>query len=76
MGSLVRDGDTLLVSKIDRLARSKSDLYPIISFAEKSVSFKVLDDTKLAHRQAGDGLLALIARRRLAHCIPHQVTAS
>jgi DNA invertase Pin-like site-specific DNA recombinase len=41
----LREGDTLLVSKIDRLARSTSDLYRIVSLlAEKGVSFKVIDD--------------------------------
>jgi DNA invertase Pin-like site-specific DNA recombinase len=40
----LRDGDTLLVTKIDRLARSTSDLYRIVSeLAEKSVSFKVVE---------------------------------
>jgi DNA invertase Pin-like site-specific DNA recombinase len=37
----LRDGDTLLVTKIDRLARSTADLYRIVSqLAEKGVSFK------------------------------------
>ena len=41
----LREGDTLLVTKIDRLARSTSDLYRIVSeLAEKSVAFKVTDD--------------------------------
>src|SRR5262245_34239363 len=41
----LREGDTLVVTKLDRLARSTSDLYRIISqLAEKSVAFKVLDD--------------------------------
>jgi DNA invertase Pin-like site-specific DNA recombinase len=41
----LRDGDALLVTKIDRLARSTSDLYRIISqLSEKGVSFKVVDD--------------------------------
>jgi DNA invertase Pin-like site-specific DNA recombinase len=41
----LRKGDTLLVTKIDRLARSTSDLYRIVSqLAEKNVQFKVLDD--------------------------------
>jgi DNA invertase Pin-like site-specific DNA recombinase len=40
----LRDGDTLLVTKIDRLARSTADLYRIVSqLAEKGVSFKVTD---------------------------------
>src|SRR5690349_23662548 len=39
----LREGDTLLVTKIDRLARSTSDLYRIVSqLAEKGVEFKVL----------------------------------
>src|SRR5262245_4198851 len=38
----LREGDTLLVTKIDRLARSTSDLYRIISaLTEKGVAFKV-----------------------------------
>ena len=41
----LREGDTFLVTKIDRLARSTSDLYRIIStLTEKGVSFRVLDD--------------------------------
>ena len=37
------EGDTLLVTKIDRLARSTSDPYRIISeLADKGASFKVL----------------------------------
>jgi len=44
----LRDGDTLLVTKIDRLARSTSDLYRIVSeLGEKGVSFKVLDDPSI-----------------------------
>jgi DNA invertase Pin-like site-specific DNA recombinase len=46
----------LLVTKIDRLARSTSDLYRIISeLAEKGVSFKVLDDLSIdtvPHRES------------------------
>src|SRR5215813_9124551 len=41
----LREGDTLLVTKIDRLARSTSDLYRIISeLAKKGVAFRVVDD--------------------------------
>jgi DNA invertase Pin-like site-specific DNA recombinase len=44
----LREGDTLLVSKIDRLARSTSDLYRIVSLlTEKGVSFKVIDDPSI-----------------------------
>jgi DNA invertase Pin-like site-specific DNA recombinase len=40
----VRKGDTLLVTKIDRLARSTSDLYSIISQLQaKGVEFKVIE---------------------------------
>jgi DNA invertase Pin-like site-specific DNA recombinase len=39
----LREGDTLLVTKLDRLARSTSDLYRIISrLADKGVNFKVI----------------------------------
>jgi DNA invertase Pin-like site-specific DNA recombinase len=62
----LRDGDTLLVTKIDRLARSTSDLYRIVSeLTEKGVSFKVLDDPSIdTTSRAGKlvlGILALIA---------------
>src|SRR5207344_498495 len=62
----LRDGDTLLVTKIDRLARSTSDLYRIVSeLAEKGVSFKVLDDPSIdTTSRTGKlvmGILALIA---------------
>jgi DNA invertase Pin-like site-specific DNA recombinase len=62
----LRDGDTLLVTKIDRLARSTSDLYRIISeLAEKGVAFKVTDDPTIdTTSRTGKlimGILALIA---------------
>lgn len=62
----LREGDTLLVSKIDRLARSTSDLYRIIStLAEKGVAFKVIDDPSIdTTSRTGKlvmGILALIA---------------
>ena len=41
----VREGDTLLITKLDRLARSTADLYRIVTeLADKGVGFKVLDD--------------------------------
>jgi DNA invertase Pin-like site-specific DNA recombinase len=44
----LREGDTLLVTKIDRLARSTSDLYRIVSLlADKGVAFKVIDDPSI-----------------------------
>jgi len=62
----LRDGDTLLVTKINRLARSTSDLYRIVSeLAEKGVSFKVVDDPSIdTTSRTGKlvmGILALIA---------------
>src|SRR4026208_1621152 len=62
----LREGDTLLVTKIDRLARSTSDLYRIVSeLAEKGVSFKVSDDPTIdTTSRTGKlvmGVLALIA---------------
>ena len=62
----LREGDTLLVSKIDRLARSTSDLYRIISeLADRGVAFRVIDDPTLdTTSRTGKlvmGILALIA---------------
>ena len=62
----LREGDTLLVTKIDRLARSTSDLYRIVSLlADKGVAFKVLDDPSIdTTSRTGKlvmGILALIA---------------
>ena len=55
-----------MVTKIDRLARSTSDLYRIVSeLAERGVSFKVLDDPSIdTTSRTGKlimGILALIA---------------
>src|SRR6188472_4651447 len=62
----LREGDTLLVTKIDRLARSTSDLYRIISeLADKGVAFRVVDnptiDTTSRTGKLVMGILALIA---------------
>ncbi len=62
----LREGDTLLVTKIDRLARSTSDLYRIVSsLADKGVQFKVIDDPSIdTTSRTGKlvmGILALIA---------------
>lgn len=62
----LREGDTLLVTKIDRLARSTSDLYRIIAkLTEKGVAFKVADDPTIdTTSRTGKlvmGILALIA---------------
>ena len=62
----LREGDTLLVTKLDRLARSTSDLDRLVSqLAEKGVEFKVLDDPAIdTSSRTGKlvmGILALIA---------------
>lgn len=62
----VREGDTLIVTKLDRLARSTADLYRIVtSLADKGVGFKVLDDAQVdTTTRTGKlvmGILALIA---------------
>lgn len=42
----VRDGDTLIVTRLDRLARSVGDLHQIIEkLADKSVAFKCLNQS-------------------------------
>jgi DNA invertase Pin-like site-specific DNA recombinase len=62
----VREGDTLLVTKLDRLARSTSDLYGIVGrLKEKGVGFRCLDNRELdTTTKTGKlmlGILALIA---------------
>lgn len=62
----LREGDTLIITKLDRLARSTSDLYRIASeLDEKQVTFKVLDDplvdTTSRTGKLVMGILALIA---------------
>lgn len=62
----VREGDTLLVTKLDRLARSTADLYRIVTdLTNRGVAFKVLDDAAVdTTSRTGKlvmGILALIA---------------
>jgi DNA invertase Pin-like site-specific DNA recombinase len=62
----VREGDTLLVTKLDRLARSTADLYKTVTaLTDKGVAFKVLDDeavdTSTRTGKLVMGILALIA---------------
>ena len=46
--SYLREGDTLVVTKLDRLARSTLHLHTIVErLASKNVGFKVLDDPSL-----------------------------
>lgn len=62
----LREGDQLVISRIDRLARSAEDLLRIIRELEgKGVSLKVLDqsiDTKDAAGKAFLGMLAVFAQ--------------
>ena len=62
----LREGDTLLVTKLDRLARSTPDLYRIVSqLIERGVAFKVVDDPTIdTTSRTGKlimGVLSLIA---------------
>ncbi|MVS97722.1 recombinase family protein [Devosia marina] len=62
----VREGDTLIVTKLDRLARSTADLYKIVTaLTDRGVAFKVLDDSAVdTTTRTGKlvmGILALIA---------------
>jgi DNA invertase Pin-like site-specific DNA recombinase len=62
----LREGDTFLVTKLDRLARSTPDLYRIVSeLNERGVAFKVIDDPSIdTSSRTGKlimGILALIA---------------
>ena len=44
----LREGDTLVVTKLDRLARSTSDFYRIVSdLTQRGVEFKVMDDPSI-----------------------------
>lgn len=62
-----REGDTLIVTKLDRLARSASHLHQIVDrLNHEGVGFKVLDDTSLdTTTRTGKlvfGILATIAQ--------------
>ena len=62
----LREGDTFVVTKLDRLARSTADLYRIVcQLAERGISFKVVDDPSIdTTSRTGKlimGILALIA---------------
>jgi len=62
----LREGDTLLVTKLDRLARSTVDFYKIIDgLTTKGVMFKVLDDPAMDTSRTGKlimGILSLISQ--------------
>ena len=62
----LREGDTLVVTKVDRLARSASDFHGILKMlSDKGAAFKALDDADAdTTTRSGKlllGLLALIA---------------
>jgi len=58
----VREGDTLVVTKLDRLARSTSHLYAIHEeLKRKGVALKVLDQQIDTSTPAGKALLGLLA---------------
>ena len=62
----IRDGDTLIVTKLDRLARSTADFYRIVTgLTAKGVAFQVLDDSSVnTDTRTGKlvmGILAIIA---------------
>jgi DNA invertase Pin-like site-specific DNA recombinase len=61
----VRKGDTLIITKLDRLARSTLDLYRILAeLKDKNAGFKVLDqsiDTTTKEGQLMFSILASIA---------------
>ena len=61
----LREGDTLLISRIDRLARSAEDLLRIVrELEEKRVTLRVIDqsiDTRDAAGKAFLGMLAVFA---------------
>ena len=61
----MREGDTLVITKIDRLARSARDLHNIVHDLEKrDISLMVLDqniDTSTPHGRAFLGMLATFA---------------
>jgi len=62
----LREGDTRVITKLDRFARSTSDLYRIVSeLTQRGVEFKLLDDPSIdTSSRTGKlvmGILALIA---------------
>ena len=61
----VRDGDVLVITKIDRLARSAKDLHNLVADLERrEIALKTLDqavDTSTSHGKAFLGMLAVFA---------------
>jgi DNA invertase Pin-like site-specific DNA recombinase len=66
----VREGDLFLVTKLDRLARSTSDLYRIVTeLTKRGVAFKVLDDDAV-DTSTRTGKLVMCAFRSIRPAIP------
>ena len=63
----VREGDTLIVTKLDRLARSTADLYRVVTgLTDKGVAFKVLDDSAVdTTSRTGKLVMGILAGRYL-----------
>ena len=61
----IREGDTLVITKIDRLARSARDLHNLVAELDsKGITLKALDqdiDTSTAHGKAFLGMMATFA---------------
>lgn len=58
----VRRGDTFVVTKIDRLARSASDLLSIVKeLQSKGVAFRVLDQSFDTNTPAGRAMMQMLA---------------
>lgn len=58
----VREGDTLIISRIDRLARSAEELLRIVRELDaKHVTLKVLDQSIDTHDAAGKAFLGMLA---------------
>jgi len=71
----LRQGDTLLVTKLDRLARSTADLYRMVSqLTERGIAFKVLDEggprvLVIAFGQAPTGQLEAASEPKGWQCV-------
>ena len=58
----VRKGDTLIITKLDRLARSTLDLHKILAgLKEKKVGFKVLDQSMDTTTKEGQLMFSILA---------------
>lgn len=62
MNGLLKQGDTLMVSKLDRLGRSVSDVTRIVDKFEANGIFLVVLDSGIDTRKRGDGMEALMTK--------------